>query len=344
MRSNLLSARLRLVAALALALPGCLLPEVDTPAVDPALLEAQKSGGGSASAPCHEGTKAPALTIQAPMADPSLAGYEGQCVVAGAVNLDLGAPASMKLAEIRVIEGRLTIGGSGDVAVAKVLPNLEEVKGQIVIMDTALKTLPPFAKLKKAQSILIGSNHALTAIAGFGALEATDGVEVEQNPLLASLGGFGKLTQVTSHIRVRHNYKLTSMTAFASLNATTAALHFERGNFPSLAFPKLTGLNSLIATDCAVTQLSLPLVETVSELRMRRLDELKTIALPKLKSIGTLEISSVQHLQTASWLLSKAHLSGSATVCPVASPLVEALKTWAQGNGSTGTVQGTACQ
>ncbi len=344
MRSNLLRAHFGLVAACALALPSCLLPELDTPAVDPALLELQKGEGSAASTPCHEGIKAPSLKFLPPSADPKMFGYEGQCVVGGSVTLDLSAPASMKLAEIRVIEGGLTIRAGADVAVGQVLPNLEEVMGPIVITGTALKAIPTFGKLKKAQLITISDNHALKAIAGFGALESTPGIEIDNNPLLASVAGFGKLSKVTSHIRVRGNFALASMTAFAGLEGTTAGLHFDKGVFPKLSFPKLTQLNSLVVVDNAMTQLSLPLVENVSELRLRQLDELKTIALPKLQSIVSLEISSVQHLTDAKWLPAKAHLSSTATICPVASPLVDALKAWAQANGSTGTVQGTACQ
>lgn len=329
-----------------IALGGCLLPEIDTPAIDPSLIEDQQEGGGSSSgsSACVTGSFSGGLNVVAGMNDLAGTGYEGQCDVNGNVVIDVDAPAAQKLTQIRTISGNLTLMGQGPTKSAtSLLPNLTQT-GNIVIQGALLHHMPKLPKLATTNEIIIRNNNQLQDIAGFDALTAFNSIDIRNNGVLTSIDGFGKMTEVSGRVDVQQNHLLKSFTAFANMIQQNNYLRIENGAIAKIAFPKLVNSAQFQLSQIGITQLSLPALQSVSKLELGYLTSLSTIDKTSLKDINSMSLDHLPLITNIDWIPATAKLTGNANVCASGQGLLEAVTAWVQASSSTGQATAKLCK
>ncbi len=346
LRAQLLLAwggRSALVATLGLA--GCLLPEIDTPPIDPSLVEEQTEGGGSSGgSACVTGTFQGGLDIVAGMEDLAGTGYEGQCDVQGNVTINVDAPAAQKLTQVRTISGNLTLMGQGPIKSSTTLLNSLTQAGNLILHGTLLHHVPKLPKLTTVNEIIIRNNTQLQDITGFDALTSFTTLTINNNGVLTSIAGFGKMTEVDGRIDVQQNHQLATFSAFANMTQHNNFLRIENGPVAKIAFPKLVNASQLQLSQIGVTQISLPALQTVGKLDFGYLTSLTTIDKTALKTINSMDLDHLPLITNVDWIPATAKLTGTANVCTSGQGLIEAVNAWVQASGSTGNVTAKLCK
>ncbi|MCO4764564.1 MAG: hypothetical protein KC502_23850 [Myxococcales bacterium] len=304
--------RLGVVALIAL-LHGCLLPELDTPPVDPSLVPEETTGTTTKPLTCTPGSYNNNIDLRQVSATTS---YAGECTVKGNVKINPANPNYKKLATIRTIQGSVAISGTSTAKAVSVLPSLVSVTAHVLIENTKLVHAPVFPNLTTiGQKLSIRGNFQLAEIHGFDALGQVTTLDVVNNSAV-TWKTFGKLEDIGAGVTISGNTKLTSISLPSAQRFITTAQISENG-CKSVSFANLNNANRLIfRANKQLASLSVPQMTIVSRLRFDSNSKLGDAGMKfgKVTKVDELTLRHQLHVTKVSWLGPK----------PVATSTVEA--------------------
>ncbi len=328
------------VLGLVVVLGGCLPPEIDTPPIDPSLIDDQTSGSGASACvdqpfvgnlELADGTELPAA-------------FESNCTIQGNVTITLdGAPPLAKIAMVRTITGQLLIQGTAT-KTPSLLPNLESVSKIGVKGAQFPDTFPPFSKLTTVKDIYMSGVHA-KSMKAFNALFSAERIEV-LSCVISAIEAFNKLEEVAFRIDFKGNYATTSFKTFQSLRSGPW-MRFEGltiGGVVPLSFPELTSASDLQISDIQqLSKLSLPKLQYLNSLQLGLLPGMVHPDPIPLTKIVSLSFHSCGQLNDVDWLPATTQLASNANICKSGPNLATAVREWVKNSGSTAEVTEKLC-
>jgi hypothetical protein len=331
-----------LLAATASLCNGCILPEVDTPPIDPALIEQVSGGGGGATKACVDGSYAGSLVVQGGAEiDPE---FYGQCVIEGDLTVDLdevNAANVAKLGGVKVVKGRVTLLGSANAGKTNALAALQSAK-EIYANGQKFPVLPTFPSLSSVERITL-FNLAVDDIPGFAALGTVNQLEMRGNAI-TKLTGFAKLEQVLQRFDMINNDGLASLTGLKNLRNLSGFARFEGAALAALSLPQLEQASQLqISQMPNLTTLSMPNISLAGSFQLGSLPNLISPAPTKLKKISSFQIHTCPKIDDVDWIPSDCQLISEANICHSGPNLFDKVKAWVQASGSPGQVMSHKC-
>lgn len=337
MRSRLRGHVAALVAVFGVV--GCLPPEVDTPPIDPALIE--EASGGSGGASCVEipydgnlalsGQEVPAM-------------FEGNCTINGDLVIFVDQPKEFaKVAMVKVVTGQISVEGSTEKTI-NLLPNLQSAS-RIRFGGNKLANFPTFPKLNTLKELyMTGVN--VKAMKSFESVTSIEKIEII-NCVISNFQAFNKVEEVPFRLDLNGNYATTSFKAFQSLRDGGAYMRIEGltiGGVNALSFPQMNRVSQLqIGGIQQLEKLQLPALQTVGRLELGNLPQLAHPDPMPIKDINHLRFHTCPMLKDVDWLPKTTQLSVDANICKSGAGLVDAVKAWVQGSGSTAAVMQQSC-
>ncbi len=283
-----------LTVLLTLALAGCLLPEIDTPPIDPALIEeAKKSGssGGGSTGDCVSGTYAGSITLTATSS--KLGNYEGQCILNGTLTIDPSAKSSdiAKLNELSEIKGQLVITGAGNKEKRTILSNLRTV-GQLSVQSTTLQYMPRLPSLRTVEGTLtIRNNSVMQDLDGLPNLQKIGTRLIVQTNFFRRVLTFNSLSDCND-IRFRQNHRLEELPGFTSLVNAGSIYIEENCSLMKLKFTALKKVAQLQVGKGMVGVLELPVLVEGNRLNINDNQRLTSITAPVLSKLHVVNLKN----------------------------------------------------
>lgn len=289
---------------IALALSGCLPPEIDTPPLNGKTLAAEANG----TATCVPGKYAYAVGQSRAMP----VEYAGECDVPAVMITN--DPEQLRLIKhIKHVEFAVTLAGTTDLATA--LPDLESCR-DILGTQASPPTLTSPKNLTKVDNIQLNASLVQT-VSGFDNITTLKALKILNCPNLTTISGFSNLTNIVD-VDLSGNPKLTSANVFSkvtqigSLTVAAKFLQFpdKDGNIigpglPELpAFPQLlTVTEGLTIVNQKLTKINtFPLLHSAKVLSLTGLSKLNTLDFPQLSEVHVLGLSGMPLLTTLSGL------------------------------------------
>ena len=273
------------LACLLVSFAGCLLPEFDTPPIDPALIKDDSPGSGGGTTACVAGVYQNSVNLTVAGATTT---YAGECTISGKVTINVDFPTYKQLAAVRRIQGVLVIRGAGAGPAVSPLPNLTDVDQSVLISATQLGHLPVFPKLSTIKvSLQITGNTKAVSIAGFDALRQVGALQVSNNAA-TTWKTFGKLEDVSGAVGVNNNYNLTSVT-FASVGNFFGGLQIDKNACAEINLPSAHNIDGLfIQANTKLASVRAPMLTAMSQftINANQLLSNTSITLGKLKTLG----------------------------------------------------------
>lgn len=315
------------------------MPEVDTPPIDPALIETTKSSSsGGAQSDCVSGTYKGNVVVN--IGSSSLSLYEGQCTIEGNVTVAVGAKDAVKLSQLLHIQGSLDVVGAGNTTTELVvLSNLHTVSGNVTIKGGSGQYLPRLPLLETiGEQLMINGTNA-KRINGFDSLKSAKRIRV-QNTGATEVVTFNALQHV-SDLRFSANYALTKLPKFDALTAAGSIYVEQSCGLSVVHFDKLAGpwpANSGLTIQLSKTGVhtfNLPAATNVAKLDIDRNPELVNITLPKLKAMQGLTLRNCAKMDSLSFM-KDVKLSGTVVICYNGPAMTnDVIQAFAKSNGGT---------
>lgn len=321
-------------------LAGCLPPEIDTPPIDPALIEEVTSGGG-AGASCVEAAYAGDLTVNGQELP---ADFIGNCSINGNLTVFVDQPDQLaKVAMVRVVTGQLRVEGSTDKTI-NLLPNLQSVS-DLRFGGNKLANFPEFPKLTTLKKLYM-SGVDVPKLKSFENVTSVQHIEIV-NCVIPAFQAFNKVEDVASRLDLIGNYATTSFKAFTNLRNGGGYMRIEGltiGGVNPLSFPALNRVTQLqISNIQQLSKLKLPALEYIQRLELGNLPALVRPDAMPVKDINFLSVHTCPQLNDVDWLPKTTQLSVSANICKSGPNLVAAVQAWVQGSGSTAEITQKNC-
>lgn len=258
-------------ALIALALAGCILPEVDGPGLDGAPLSSVYVAPAAplpAAADACDATKEfvgdVILTDGGPAPAATLA---KQCKIVGKVSLETGTKHAERLRWVKIIEGDLLVASDDSSVLDSALPALERVTGKLSTPPGDCR-LPDLKKLEQV-----------------GALDLLECKEV-------NAGSLGQLRRAGS-IRLSNQPK-TSITTLAALEVVDQTVEIgpvEHGK-AQVALQKLRQAGTIVVRDSkSVRSVLLNSLEKVGSIVLTRMNDVEFVFLEDLASAESLHFA-----------------------------------------------------